>query len=271
MAPGGLVLALARGQVIVTVSGGQSFAEALVSASLIGGPGPVLLYHGYRLPRTDPHRDGYPRPTHRRPVPRKSGDGRRAGDRANSSTTARCSSTGTRGDAGHRQVVSPSCSAEAPASTGEHRERVGRGGSAFATFFARKTAAHDSTSGPKRTRCTGHRRLAPNSGTRTRPCTANVSVRVHRELTSGATASDADHGTTHRTGIPSACPVLPSEPRHAHAWGRDGKRRNPLKAPSSRSPRRRRVGRGSLRTFPIYSEYGNPGMNSSSPEPFVDA
>jgi len=45
---------------VFSISGGQSFAEALVFAFLIGGPGTVLLYGGYRLPQTDLHPDGYP-------------------------------------------------------------------------------------------------------------------------------------------------------------------------------------------------------------------
>jgi hypothetical protein len=49
VALGGLILALALGQVIFTISGGQSFAEALVFGFLIGGSGTVLLYGGYRL------------------------------------------------------------------------------------------------------------------------------------------------------------------------------------------------------------------------------
>jgi hypothetical protein len=86
-------------------------------------------------------------------------------------------------------ALSPSCSAEAPASTIEQRERVGRGGSAFATLFVHANKAHGSASEPNWNRCTGRRRPALNSGTRARPCTANVSIRVHRELKSSEPAT----------------------------------------------------------------------------------
>ena len=154
---------------------------------------------------------------------------------------------------GPRYRHSPSGSAEAPASTSERSERVGRGGSAFATLFVRANEPHGTASASKRSRCRGHpqngdavlvcaqdlrscerRRPAPNSGTRTRPCTAHVPVRVHRELKSAESASDADHGAEHRTGTPSACPSCRREPRHAHAWGRT-ETANTGKASPSRS------------------------------------
>ena len=127
---------------------------------------------------------------------------------------------------GPRYRDSPSGSAEAPASTSERSKRVGQEGSAFATLFIRANEPHGTALASKRSRCRGRRRPAPNSGTRTRPCTANVPVRVHRELKSAKSALDADHGAEHRTGTPSACPSCRREPRHAHALGADGNRQH---------------------------------------------
>jgi signal transduction histidine kinase len=58
---GGLVLALGLGQVLLVVFNGGTVTGALIYAFLIGIPGIVLMYGGYRLPRTDLHPDGYPR------------------------------------------------------------------------------------------------------------------------------------------------------------------------------------------------------------------
>ena len=58
---GGLVLALGLGQVMLVISEGGGFFEALVYGFLIGVPGIALLYGSYRLPQTDLHPDGYPR------------------------------------------------------------------------------------------------------------------------------------------------------------------------------------------------------------------
>lgn len=58
---GGSFVVLGAGRAILLVIEGGAVSGALVDVILIGIPGFVVLYGGYRLPKTDLHPDAYPR------------------------------------------------------------------------------------------------------------------------------------------------------------------------------------------------------------------
>ncbi|MFC4440089.1 MULTISPECIES: ATP-binding protein [Natrialbaceae] len=60
VALGALYVTLAVGWTYVEVTGGTAVSNALIISFFVGGPGTILLYGGYRLPRTDINPKFYP-------------------------------------------------------------------------------------------------------------------------------------------------------------------------------------------------------------------
>lgn len=58
---GELYIAYAAGRVLINVATGQPLVASLIDFLLVGGPGLVILYGGYRLPRTDLHQTTFAR------------------------------------------------------------------------------------------------------------------------------------------------------------------------------------------------------------------
>lgn len=58
---GGVLLVSATGWAVSQISQGTPLADGFIKFILVGGPGSVLLYCGYRLPQSDIHPELYPR------------------------------------------------------------------------------------------------------------------------------------------------------------------------------------------------------------------
>lgn len=58
---GGLYIVVAIGRALLVVAMGRPISVEVADLILVGGPGSLILYAGYRLPKTDLHSDVYPR------------------------------------------------------------------------------------------------------------------------------------------------------------------------------------------------------------------